>query len=32
MSFSATWNNLLDNVEELASDVTLLTPLSGKPF
>ena len=27
-----TWNNLLDNVEELPSDATLLTPLSRKPF
>jgi len=32
MAFSATWHNLLDNVEELPSDATLLTPLSGKPF
>lgn len=32
MSFSATWNNLLDNVEELPSDATLVTPLSRKPF
>jgi hypothetical protein len=32
MSFSMTWNNLLDNVEELPSDATLLTPLSRKPF
>lgn len=32
MSFSATWHNLLDNVDELPSDATLLTPLSRKPF
>jgi hypothetical protein len=32
MSFSATWHNLLDNVEELPSDATLVTPLSRKPF
>jgi len=32
MPFSATWHNLLDNVEELSSDATLLTPLSRKPF
>jgi chaperonin cofactor prefoldin len=32
MSFSATWHNLLDNVEELSDEATLLTPLSNKPF
>ena len=32
MSFSASWHTLLENVEELPSDATLLTPLSGKPF
>ena len=32
MSFRVTWDNLLDNVEELPADATLLTPLSQKPF
>jgi len=32
MSFSATWHNLLDNVEELPPDATLLTPILNKPF
>ncbi len=32
MPFSATWHNLLDNVEEVGSDATLVTPLSRKPF
>jgi hypothetical protein len=32
MSFSATWHNLIENVEELPPDATLLTPLSHKPF
>ncbi len=32
MSFSASWHTLLENVEELPSDATLLTPLSRKPF
>lgn len=32
MPFSATWHNLLENVDELPPDVTLLTPLSRKPF
>jgi hypothetical protein len=32
MSFSASWHTLLDNVEELSSEATLLTPLSRKPF
>jgi len=32
MSFRVTWDNLLDNVEALPSDATLLTPLSQNPF
>jgi len=32
MSFRVAWDNLLDNVEELPADATLLTPLSQKPF
>jgi len=32
MSFSATWHNLLENVEEVSTDATLLTPLSRKRF
>ena len=32
MSFRVTWDNLLDNVEELVADATLLTPLSQKLF
>lgn len=32
MTFSTTWNNLLENVEELPSDATLITPLSRKAF
>jgi len=32
MSFSATWHNLIENVEEVPSDTTLLTPLSRKRF
>jgi hypothetical protein len=32
MSFSASWRTLLDNVDELPSETTLLTPLSRKPF
>jgi hypothetical protein len=32
MSFSASWHTLLENVEELPSDATFLTPLSRKPF
>ena len=32
MSFSASWHTLLENVEELPSDATLVTPLSRKPF
>ena len=30
MTFGTTWNNLLENVEELPSDATLVTPLSRK--
>lgn len=32
MPFASTWRNLLDNVEELSPDATLVTPLSSKPF
>jgi hypothetical protein len=32
MSFSASWHTLLDNVDELPPETTLLTPLSRKPF
>lgn len=32
MPSSVTWHNLLDNVEELPSDATLVTPLSRNPF
>jgi len=32
MSFRVTWDNLLDNVEALPADATLLTPLSRKRF
>jgi hypothetical protein len=32
MTFSTTWHNLLDNIEELPSDATLVTPLSRKAF
>jgi hypothetical protein len=32
MSFSASWHTLLENVEELPPDATLLTPLSRKPL
>ena len=32
MTFGTTWHNLLDNVEELPSDATLVTPLSRKVF
>ncbi|MFB6083261.1 MAG: hypothetical protein ABEJ94_03330 [Halorientalis sp.] len=32
MSFTTSWHNLLDNVEEVADDATLYTPLSGNPF
>ncbi len=32
MSFSSTWQNLLDNLDELPSEATLITPLSRKAF
>ena len=32
MSFSASWHNLLESAEELPSDATLLTPITGTPF
>ncbi len=32
MTFGTSWNNLLDNVEELPSDAILVTPLSRKAF
>ncbi|ELY84986.1 hypothetical protein [Natrinema altunense] len=32
MTFGTTWNNLLENVEELPSNATLVTPLSRKAF
>jgi hypothetical protein len=32
MTFGPTWNNLLENIEELPSDATLITPLSRKAF
>jgi polyhydroxyalkanoate synthesis regulator phasin len=32
MVFGTTWHNLLENVEELPSDATLVTPLSRKAF
>jgi len=32
MTFSATWHNLLENIEELPQDATLVTPLSRKAF
>jgi len=32
MSFRVTWDNLLDNVEALPADATLLTPFSQNPF
>jgi hypothetical protein len=32
MPFSSTWRNLLDNVEQLPSNATLVTPLSRKAF
>jgi len=32
MTFAPTWQNLLDNIEELPSDATLVTPLSRKSF
>jgi len=32
MTFISTWNNLLDNVEQLPADATLVNPLSRKAF
>jgi hypothetical protein len=32
MTFGPTWTNLLENIEELPSDATLITPLSHKAF
>jgi len=32
MTFGSTWHNLLENVEELPTDATLVTPLSRKAF
>ena len=32
MPFTTTWHNLLDNIDELPSDATLVTPLSNKAF
>ena len=32
MTFSATWHNLLENLQELPQDATLVTPLSRKVF
>ena len=32
MTFAPTWQNLLDNIEELPSTATLITPLSRKAF
>jgi hypothetical protein len=32
MAFGSTWANLLENVEELPTDATLVTPLSRKAF
>ena len=32
MTFGASWNNLLENIEELPTDATLVTPLSRKAF
>jgi hypothetical protein len=32
MTFGSTWNNLLENLKELPSDATLVTPLSRKAF
>jgi len=32
MTFRTTWQNLLDNIEALPSDATLVTPLSRKAF
>jgi len=32
MTFGPSWNNLLENIEELPTDATLVTPLSRKAF
>jgi hypothetical protein len=32
MPFTTTWHNLLDNIDELPADATLITPLSNKAF
>jgi hypothetical protein len=32
MTFGPTWNNLLDNIDALPSDATLITLLSSKAF
>jgi len=32
MTFGTTWHNILENVEELPSDATFITPLSRKAF
>ena len=32
MTFNTTWHNLLENLEELPQDATLVTPLSRKAF
>jgi hypothetical protein len=32
MPFTTTWHNLLDNIDELPADATLVTPLSNKAF
>jgi hypothetical protein len=32
MPFTSSWHNLLDQLEDLPPDATLLTPLSRKPF
>ena len=32
MTFGTSWNNLLENIEELPTDATLITPLSRKVF
>ena len=32
MSFSVSWHNLLDKLDELPENATLITPLSHNPF
>jgi len=32
MTFGPSWNNLLDNIDALPPDATLVTPLSRKPL